>query len=113
MPAEASLRFGGGEGAVATFSVAAFCVVPFFRLPLGSGAAGLGAAADGFAAPGGGALTSGRKGARAQQAIARLPSCKNYRYQYQEMYKPVQEEQELTTCSSETDDTSAIVGQRP
>ena len=112
MPAEASLRFGGGGGAVATFSVAAFCVIPFFRLPLGSGAAGLGAA-DGFAAPGGGALTSGRKGARAQQAIARLPSCKNYHDQYQEVYKPVSEEQELTTCSSETEDTSAIVGQRP
>lgn len=74
-PAEVSLRLGVGEVVLVGFPVAALSEVPFFPFPFAPGGAwDLGAEASGFVAPGGGALTSGRKGAIAQQVIAAVPA---------------------------------------
>ena len=71
-PAEVSLRFCEGE---ADFAATALSEAPFFPLPLAPGEVWEPEAeAGGFVAPGDGALTSGRKGAIAQQVIAAVPA---------------------------------------
>ncbi len=74
-PAEVSLRLGWGGVVVIGFAATVLSEGPFFRFPFGSGEAwGLEVEASGFVAPGGGALTSGKKGAIAQEVMAAMPA---------------------------------------
>ena len=77
--AEVSLRFGEGETILDDFAFAVLSEAPFFPLPFALGEVWESEAeTSGLVAPGGGALTSGRKGAIAQQVIAAVPAYRNY-----------------------------------